>query len=1009
MFKHRFNHSRIGVSFVALFVLLLSGLTAAEQTNAAWLKFAKAASLFEQQAPSSEIIPLLKEVQDATDDSVLFGRAAFLISDAYEREGQLEQAILQLQKPGESRIVLPGTMIAESWLRIGRLYLKGNKIQLAKSAFRRASEVSSNPFIQREALLGLAWIAAEQGEWTICDSLISELSSGEYVGARDERTIILKARQDIALERPEDAIQRLQNMNSQGGLYYLAKAHEMAENRIMAVSIYKKLRDLYSGTPAARQALFQAAEVFMRAGDWLAARSELRRLLDTGVGDPDAVHYRLGWVNMNLNRFEEALAEFRSPHAPENASYFKYMEAEVLRRQGAEDPAKLEQSILLFHNIASIDLRSPLAPLAKLKAALTEMEKGDSSNALISLRQFLKLYPKDELTPAVYFLLGANEAPVAGQQYFDRIIQQNQKSQFFDVSYFALQNHDFDRGDYQKVITRHASMPRHSGEEQLNYWQRANHLLMGESAYFLKHYQQAAAEYQLAKDVSQMDDLTEKAMIGEAWCKLHLNGADSALAAFNALRSRVKDSNKVLADYGYATVQFLKQNYMEALKAYPVNIRLDDAPELEALLVNSLFKRGQCFYRLQSYLEAIETWDKLAREHPRSVRAVEALFNIADIYFRANYFSEADSMYQLIIYNYPEDPLAVESSLKLAQSAYNATDYETAISRYQSFIEKYPQHEKNKEALEGIQLSYYQMGQMDQASEIFQKVVEQTSNTDLAIDARYRIATNYYQEENYQEAVEAFKEILTLYPNSSYAVDAQFALSKCYLSQGNNQAAVDEFLRFIQYFPNSSQSAEAHFLLGVAYYQMESYLSAIDYFEKVIENYPNSEYHSAALKNSAWCLDHLEDKQAALQRFSTYLEKYPAAEDAQSVRLQLGRLMLEAGNAKEGVAMLERLQKAEDVAVALEANYRLGMYYLSIDDIARAERVFRTAVNPNGGDNYYRLSALAQLAAIYENQDEQQKAISTYELLSNSTNEERWIDAARERINILRLAIQDKQ
>jgi len=1002
MIKHRFTYFKIGVLCFICFLLVISDSLRGDDNNA-WLQYEQAAMLFKQNAQPSEIIQLLREVQNTTKDSVLLGRATFLISSTYERNSQTEKAIRELQGSDKSEKNLPETMVAESWLRIGSLYLKQQKTKVAKSYFNDIIETRSNPFIRKEALLGLAWMAADQNAWTSCDSLLSRLTSGEYPGTADERIIILRARQAIAHDKPENAIQMLEDTRSQTGLYFLAKAHEMAGNRIMAVSVYKKLQDLYPNMPIANQALFQAAEVFMRAGDWLAARSELKRLLNSGLGNPDAIHYRLGWINLNLKQLEDAIAEFRSSYASDNSSYFKYMEAECLRRQGAVDSLKLDKSIVLFHNISSIDLKSPLAPLAKLKAALAEMEKGDSSGALVSLRQFLRLYPKDELTPAVYFLLGANETPAAGQRYFDQIIQQRQKSQFFDVSYFALQNHDFNKGDYQKVITRNASLPQQPNSGELSYWQRANHLLMGEAAYFLKHYKQAVTEYQLAEDAT-IDDLTEKAMIGKAWCKFQLEGTDSALASFEVLRKNIKNQNKILVDYGYATVQFLRQDYMEALKAYPVSIQTQEFPEFAALVVNSLFRSGQCYYRLESYMQAIEAWDKLATEFPRSNRAVEALFNIADVYFRANHFSEADSVYKHIISNYPNDPVAVESSLKLAQSAYNAFNYEEAVNRYQSFIESYPDHEKNKEALEGIQLSYYQLGQVDQASETLQKVIEQTSNSDLAIDARYRIAMNYFQGQDYQKAIEEFKEILTLYPNSTYAVDAQFALSKCYLAQEDYQAALDEFLRFVQYFPESSQVPEAYFLLGVGYYQMESYLSAIDYFNGVIEDYANSEYYGPALKNSAWCYDRLQEKQKAAQAFSSYLEKYPSAEDAQMIQLQISRLLLETGNIQDGLTRIESLQNAEDLAVSLEAIYRLGMYYLSDDKTIRAEHVFKTAINRGGGDNYYRLSSLAQLAAIYENQGENQKAISTYELLANSTNEERWTIAARERIDLLKLA-----
>ncbi len=1007
MTKHRFRHTKIGVTGSLMILILSTGLFAQEAVTP-WHQFEQAASLFQQRAAVQEVIDLLKEVQRTAKDSILNGRAILLAAAVYERDNQVDKALLELQKFSDYSWKLPESMASEAWLRTATLYLKKQDIKSATSFFNKVLTGRYHPFYRQEALLGLAWIAADQDKWTACDSLLTVLTSADPAEVKDERIIILRARSAISQNQPEQAITLMENTQTQAGLFYLARAHELAGNRIMAVSVYKKLHDRYPNTAEAQQALFQAAEVFMRAGDWLAARSEFKRLLDSGLSNADGIHFRLGWIYMNLNELDNALAEFRFAPAPENGSYFKYMEAECLRRQGTSDPEKLNRSILLFHNLASVDLQSPLAPLAKLKAALAEMEKGDSTGALVSLRQFISLYQKDELSPAVYFLLGINENPRNSQRYFDQIVQQNQKSPFFDVAYFALQNFDFRKNDYQKVITRNASIPKKVSTEEPDYWQRANHLLMAESAYFLKHYDQAQLEYNLA-ETNMTDDLAEKARIGKAWCQLQVSGPEAALPLFKAIRKEAHGINKTLVDYGYATVQFFKQDYTEALKSYPSSARSNQAPELSPLVIRSLFRSAQCYYRLQYYVQAIETWDKLAVEYPASDLAPEALFNIADVYFRANHFSEADSMYELLISRYPQNTLAVESALKLGQSAYNAGDYEAAVSRYQQFIEKYPQDEKNKEAMEGIQLSYYQLGQIDRASETLQKVIEQTSNSDLAIDARYRIAVNHYQEKNYQAAIEAFKEILTLYPNSSYAVDAQFALSKCYISEGNYKSATDELLRFVQYFPGSSQSPEAYFLLGVGYYQTESYLSAIDYFSKVIVEYPESEYYGPALKNSGWCYDRLKDNEKALATFKTYLEKYPAAEDQNAIKLQVARLLFDTGKTSESIAIFETLRKTDNPEICMEACYRLGMIHVSQDQPAKAEKVFQAAVNSNSGDNYYRLSALAQLAAIYESRGDAQKAISTYELLASSTNEERWTVAARERINMLQVQANPNQ
>jgi TolA-binding protein len=974
----------------------------AQEANLPWLKYQQAATFYKQNGPTGEIIDLLKEVQNSSKDSVLIGRSILLTASTLERDAEYDKALLELQKfnqPGKNYLE---TMKSEAWLRSGIIAIKKDDVKSARKYFTNVLEGLSNSFLKREAIIGLAWLNADENNWVKCDSLLELVSESDYSQINDERILILRARHFIATEQYPQAIELLDNLESQSGLYYLAMAHELAGNRIMAVSVYKKLHDKYPGTPEAQQALFQAAEVFMRAEDWLAARSEFKRLLQSGLQNADGIHFRLGWIYMNLGELDQALTEFRYQAEAENAGYFKYMEAECLRRQGATDSTRLEKAIILFHNIASIDIRSPLAPLAKLKAAMTEMEKGDSTLALVSLRQFLSLYPKDELSPAVYFLLGVNESERNSQKYFDQIIQQNQKSSFFEVAYFAMQNYDFQRSNYQRVITRNASIPHDTETADKTFWQRANHLLMAESAYFLKHYAQAQAEYDLVM-TEKPDDLSEKARIGKAWCALQTSGPDAALPLFKEMRDDLLGENRLLADYGYATVQFIRQEYEEAIKYYPANVNISSYPELNPLVMKSLFRSAQCYYRLQYYLQAIEAWDKLATTYPNSDLAVESLYNIADVYFRADHFSQADSMSQLIIQRYPDHSLAAESYLMLAQSAYNATEYEAAAGRYQTFIDSFPDHQRNKEALEGLQLSYYQLGQLDQASETLQKVIEQTANSDLAIDARYRIAVNHYQEKKYQAAIEAFKEILTLYPNSSYAVDAQFALSKCYIAEGNYQFASQELQRFIQYFPGSPQMPEAYFLLGVGYYQLESYLSAIEYFEQVVQKYAESEYYAPALKNSAWCYDRLQESDKALRSFNTYIQAYPDAEDKNQIKLQIARLYLENGQEPQAISQFTELQKVPITDISMEASYRLGMFYLSKNEVNKAENAFRQTLPEQGGDNYYRLSSLAQLAALYENQGNSQKAISTYQILAASTSEEKWTAAAQERIDLLRL------
>ena len=1000
MNNNRTKHRKFHIA-IAVWVALLTGLAFGDE-YIAWQHFQTAANSFSEGGDINTIVTLCEQAKKETRDAVLFSRISFLQSEALLNAQKYDGALKALEQIGNRDGKLPDSIREETELRRGIIFLKSGKENLAVKVFQSLHDRSAIPFIKLEASLALAWQSANRENWTQCRSLIDEIVSENPAAASDSRLSSLQARLSIAENEPQHAIDLLKNERDPLSLSLLANAYEMVENRILAVSIYKKINDQFPGSPAAAKAMLQAADVFMRGQDWLAAQSELKRFRQYFPDSRfrDAVTFRLGWVYLNLNQTDDALSEFSRESESGNSACFQYMQAECFRMMGKIDPAKYQDAIRRFHTIASLNANSPIAPLAKIKAAMTELEKGDSLSAVISMRQFLSMYPKNEIVPAVNFMLAMNEEASNANKYFDRIIQSRGTGSIPEAAFFALQNEDFQRQQYQQVINRNSYLKSDAGDAELSFWERANYLLMAESAYFLKHYDLAKENYNRVLS-EQPDDLSEKAQLGLTWIAFYEQGVDAAIDEFRELKNTLSNPNKSAARYGYATALFHQEKYAAALQEYPVQPDDQRLPENAALISRSAFHVAECYYRLQQYAEAIDTWERMAIDFPQSPLAPDALFQAADLYFRANYFEDADSMLTKIIRKYPGSPVAAESHLRLAQSAYNAENYDLAINRYQQFLDKYPDHEKNTVALEGIQYSYYQLGQTDQAAETFRKVAEQSANAELAVDARYRMATNYLAEGSYEAAATEFKEILTAFPSSSYAPDAQFSLAKAFMAQEKYPDAAREFSQFIQYFPASNQLPEANFLLGVCYFNMESYLSAIDCFDAVIAGFPESGFAAHALQNAGWTAGRLNDHVQALEYFRQYLTAYPSAEDAPKIRLQMANEHMQLNQHPDAIELYTTLIRTPDGAIASEAIYHLGMLYLQQNQVDEAESIFSQSIGVGESADYYRLSSLAQLAAIYENIGKDSKAVSAYQLLVNSTSEERWVVAAEERIQAL--------
>lgn len=993
-----------------LLVYLLSGLmtvlasqTLAGTKDSAWQNYDKATELFARAAPAEEILALCKQALEQTEAPSLYARTSFLKARVLVREKRYAAAHKTFAEIYSGTRSLPEVIRLEAKLRDARLYQQERQNEAALSLLRDVAAASEHPVIQQEARVALAWEVAERLDWNACDSLLTHVVQDQEAYERDERILVLRARIQMAQNQPESAIEILQGSRSKLALTYLAKAFEQAGKPIMAVGAHNTLSDLFPDSDVAEKALLHASDVFMRAEDWLAARSQFNRLLQRypQTRHHSEVHFRLGWLHLQLGQYEQALNAFAAAGTPANRDYVTFMEAECLRKMGDADPQKLQEALLKYNSVTALFPNSPLAALATLRSALTMFERGDTSNATVSLRQFLSLHSKDELAPAATFLLATRSGPDKSSQYFEEILQKYPHGIVFDAALVGLQKLDYEERAYQNVINRKTNFQTNASSGPTNDYQRLHHLLLAESAYYLKQYELANKHYAAAGNDSK-DDLSQKAALGQAWCQLQSGQPEQAALAFETLTKTITSENQRRAAFGLATAYFRMQQYQEAIRTYPVRNEKISDPERRQMFAKSLYRIGESYYRLQYYAQAIETWEQLGEQYPESTLAPEAQLKIADTYFRANHYEEAIAVHQDILQNYAATPYARKSLLQLAQCEYNAGDYEAAITHFEDFLMTYPEDAQRKDALSGLQLGYYQLGQGDQASEALQKLIAQSPNSTLSADARFQLAMNHLTEENYAAAIQTFKEILTLFPESSYAMDAQFALAKAYNEKGDYEKATQEFSRFIQYFSEGSQIPEAVFNIGIGFFNLESYLSASDYFQRVLEQHPKSEFYPAALQNLGWCYERLGEPERAAEYFEQYLREFPKAEDVANIKLQAARINAESGNLAKARPALQSLQKHPDPAIATEAAYHLGIAYLDASDLGAAKQSFRSAIQRGSADGFYRIHAMSQLAALYESEQDWKNAVAMYQMIVDSTTDETWTAAAQERIKALK-------
>lgn len=998
---------------VLFWLALLAGGRLSAAPADAWELYKEAARSFTAGEPIEHVIRQCARAHSGATDVVLYGRVSLLLSEAYLQQGQNGKAYKVLQELYSGQRDIPGPLADEARLRVANLYLAQGDRARASVLLRHVAEQSPSPIWHLEAALALAAIEADNQNWTQCDSMVTAVLSDQPAYAGDERVHLLRARSAIARNEAQTAIEVLRHAQSSAGLAWLAYAYELADKPIMAVGVYKKLHDRFQDTSEGKAALFLAGEVFMRAQDWLAARTQFEMLLKWHPESrfKTAVHYRLGWTYLKQSQYDAALAAFRQSGDSGVRVYFAFMQAECLRRLGEEDAGQHRQAILQYNSLMALAPRSPLAPLSKFQAALVRLESGETEEALISLRQFIALYPKHEMSGGAIFLLAAHGDEQARQRYFDEILQRYPGQVLFDAALAAQQYHDYQNSGFQEMVNRSARLTEGDSLGRDNRWQRLQHLLLAEAAYYLDQVALARREYERASGrhgigrhwleaVTELDEVGQLSAQGTAWCLLKSGQLDSAAVLFERL-NLLGGELSIRTAFGLATVYFRQKQFEEAIRTYPITRDSTVAPELRGLFARAQYRIAECYYRLEYYTQANENWQQVADRFPESDLAPEALFRVADTYFRANHFDESVSVLQALRMKYPDHQLAVQSLLRIAQAKFNAGEYEAAVADFEQFARDFPEHEGCKDALEGIQLCYYQMGQSGQASEALEQLIARSPDGALSADARFRLAQSYADAGRYEQAVAAFKEILTRHPGTSYASDAQFALAQTMFAQQDYTAATAEFARFLEYFPDNPQSVEARFNLGVCYFNQQSYLSASDHFLLITQNHPDCEFYAHALQNAGWCYERLGEQENAVRYLSQYLRENPQADDRQKIKLHLGSLAAETGKWQEAITFFKELRASQDTGIATEAAYRLATVYMERQNWQAARQALKDAITKGDSNDFYRLNAMSQLAAMYENEQDWRKAVALYKLLADDAPEERWRTAAQERIQAL--------
>ncbi len=172
--------------------------------------------------------------------------------------------------------------------------------------------------------------------------------------------------------------------------------------------------------------------------------------------------------------------------------------------------------------------------------------------------------------------------------------------------------------------------------------------------------------------------------------------------------------------------------------------------------------RAQEQWRETDYMEAIEIYESVYQNYPKSQYADEALFEIGTIYYINIYNADrALHYFRELVTQYPDSSLATQAYLRLAEiHEVELTDLPQAIAYWSQTLALDITLEVRRQIYFKMGDAYFKLNQFDEAFQKFRMLMEDGSNDSLAERARAQAGIILQIQNQFEESVEYFNQVL---------------------------------------------------------------------------------------------------------------------------------------------------------------------------------------------------------------------------------------------------------
>ncbi|RMG00609.1 MAG: outer membrane protein assembly factor BamD [Planctomycetota bacterium] len=779
-------------------------------------------------------------------------------------DARIRQAdcLLQLKRYAEAATVYAASVSAEgetgqkAALAAGRCYYLAGEYDKAIALLRRAASL---PAQQAECAHWIARCLLKKGETS---AALKEIEQALRKAPADWKGRLLLDRGDA--------------------LYADAKT------RSQAPAVYLEAAKAFGDDDAAGEALYAAAYAALEAGDVNNARSyaaDFLKRFPKHTLVPDVLHIEAECLLLDKN-YEEAASRY-SRLIDEHGTHADILLWQTRLATALSLAGKHQEVVTLLTPL--VDKATDPARKAEMQLLIgaAQLELGNLADAAKALEASLSIQPKGPHADRALLLAAAvykrqNDAAKAAQTV-RRLLADFPQSPLEDQALLRLAEYAYAAGDtaaaeaaYRQLI---GDLPDSPLRPQAAY-QLACLLLNAEKI--------DEAETLLAEFLKQYGNtpLADKARLVRGIVRQKRKDYPGAIDDLQkALSGKLTPQEQASARYALALALIGQKDYAQAISALTA---LLENPGDEANTDEVLYQLAWAYKLAGQDKQAVETFRRLAADHPQSTHAAEARYHLGEALYAQGEYAKAAVEYYTAMKQAKDADLGEKATHRLGWAYFKAEQFDKA---QQTFAYQRATYPKGPLATDGAFMeaeSLFKLDKFAEASAIY-RTLPQLADEDFEILRLLHAGQAAGRTGDWQTAVSLLSECEKRFPQAPEIPEVLYELGFAYQNLGQTDKAESFYARVIQ-AADDETGARAQFMIGELQFARKDYAEAVKSFFKVAYGYVAPQWQADATFEAARCFELLKKPEQAAKLYRELIEKYPQSNKVNDAKAKLEAL-----------------------------------------------------------------------------------------------------------------------